>query len=59
MATNDYVKFVTQQFVRYMDQPKEERKKQRKERKQEKPPLLYHWFGMLPLSLKLLFRRKS
>ncbi|MCZ0754644.1 YqzE family protein [Anoxybacillus sp. J5B_2022] len=59
MATNDYMKFVTEQFVRYMDQPKEERKKLREKRKQEKPPFLYHWFGMIPFSLKLLFRRKS
>ena len=26
MKTNDYVKYMTQQFVQYMDQPKEERK---------------------------------
>ncbi|WP_084278794.1 YqzE family protein [Anoxybacteroides tepidamans] len=58
MSTNDYVKYVTQQFVRYMDEPKEERKKRREARKQEKPPLLYHLFGMVPFSLKLLFRRK-
>ncbi|WP_199425704.1 YqzE family protein [Thermaerobacillus caldiproteolyticus] len=59
MSTNDYVKFVTQQFVTYMDQPKEERKKKRVQRKQEKPELLYRWFGMIPFSLRLLFRRKS
>ncbi|MBA2873455.1 YqzE family protein [Thermaerobacillus caldiproteolyticus] len=59
MSTNDYVKFVTQQFVTYMDQPKEERKKKRVQRKQEKPALLYRWFGMIPFSLRLLFRRKS
>jgi hypothetical protein len=59
MAANDYVKFVTQQLVAYMDLPKEERKKRRMQRKQEKPPLAYHWFGMIPLSLRLLFRRHS
>jgi hypothetical protein len=59
MSTNDYVKFVTQQFVSYMDQPKEERKQKRKQRKQEKPPFLYHWFGIIPFSLGLLFRRKK
>ena len=26
MSTNDYVRFVTQQFVSYMDAPKEDRK---------------------------------
>ena len=59
MAANDYVKFVTQQFVAYMDLPKEERKQKRMQRKQEKPPLLYRWFGMIPVSLRLLFRRHS
>ncbi|HEO8418669.1 TPA: YqzE family protein [Yersinia enterocolitica] len=27
MNTNDYVKYLTQTFVQYMDQPKEERQK--------------------------------
>ncbi|AGT32768.1 hypothetical protein M493_12605 [Geobacillus genomosp. 3] len=58
MAVNDYVKFVTQQFVAYMDMPKEERTRRRSERKQERPPLSYHLFGMMPLSLRLLFRRR-
>ncbi|ANB61715.1 yqzE-like family protein [Anoxybacillus amylolyticus] len=55
---NDYMKFMTQQFVRYMDQPKEERKRMREQRKQEKPPLLSHWFGMIPFALQMFFRRK-
>ncbi|ARA99151.1 MULTISPECIES: YqzE family protein [Geobacillus] len=59
MAVNDYVKFVTQQFVAYMDMPKEERTRRRSERKQEKPPLSYRLFGLMPLSFRLLFRRRS
>ncbi|MGZ0086322.1 MULTISPECIES: YqzE family protein [unclassified Geobacillus] len=59
MAVNDYVKFVTQQFVAYMDMPKEERRKRRQSRKQERPPLSYHLFGMVPFSLRLLFRRRA
>ncbi|NNU84472.1 YqzE family protein [Geobacillus sp. BMUD] len=58
MAVNDYVKFVTQQFVAYMDLPKEERRQRRQVRKQEKLPLSYRLFGMVPLSLRLLFRRR-
>ncbi|SID83498.1 Uncharacterised protein [Mycobacteroides abscessus subsp. abscessus] len=38
MKTNDYVKYVTQTFVKYMDQPKDERKKQKESRKDEKEP---------------------
>lgn len=58
MSANDYIKYATQQLVRYMDEPKEARRKRREARKQEKPPLLYHLFGMIPLSLRLLFRKK-
>ncbi|AEH47244.1 YqzE family protein [Parageobacillus thermoglucosidasius] len=59
MSTNDYVKFFTQQLVTYMDLPKEERIKKRMQRKREKPPLSYRWFGLIPISLRLLFRRHS
>ncbi|AMX82910.1 hypothetical protein GS3922_04005 [Geobacillus subterraneus] len=58
MAVNDYVKFVTQQFVAYTDMPKEERTRRRSERKQEQPPLSYRLFGLMPLSLRLLLRRR-
>ncbi|MED0654108.1 YqzE family protein [Anoxybacillus geothermalis] len=58
MAVNDYVKFVTQQFVAYMDLPKEERRQLRQVRKQEQLPLSYRLFGIVPLSLRLLFRRR-
>ncbi|GMB07647.1 YqzE family protein [Thermolongibacillus altinsuensis] len=58
MSTNDYVKYMTEQFVRYMDQPKEERRKLREQKRQEKPPFLNRWFGMLPLAISMLFKRK-
>lgn len=48
MKTNDYVKYITQTFVKYIDQPKEERKRIRLERKQAKASFWYRWFGILP-----------
>lgn len=48
MKTNDYVKYITQTFVQYIDQPKEERKKMRQERKETKASFWYRWFGILP-----------
>lgn len=33
MAGNDYVKFMTEQVVKYLDQPRDERKKQRQQKK--------------------------
>ncbi|MFD3447751.1 YqzE family protein [Microbacteriaceae bacterium 4G12] len=57
MSTNDYVKFVTQQFVSYMDSPKQDRKQRRVQRRQEKEPFLIRWFGVLPLGTVLLYRK--
>jgi hypothetical protein len=51
MKTNDYVKYVTQTFVKYMDQPRDERKKQKESRRDEKEPFLFKWFGIIPYAL--------
>ncbi|MEW9107721.1 YqzE family protein [Cytobacillus gottheilii] len=48
MKSNDYVKFMTETFVKYMDQPKDERKKNRQQKKVEKEPFLFRWFGVIP-----------
>lgn len=59
MSANDYVKFVTQQVVRYMDQPKEVRTETKKLKKLEKEPFLTKWFGMLPLSVMMMVKNKK
>ncbi|WP_028399183.1 YqzE family protein [Ectobacillus panaciterrae] len=59
MSTNDYVKFVTQQFVTYMDSPKQDRKQKRQQRRSEREPFLSRWFGVLPLSIALLYRKSA
>lgn len=59
MSTNDYIKFLTQQFVRYYDVPKGERRERREQRKEEKPSFSYRWFGILPFAMKMLFRRNT
>ncbi|MDP4162828.1 MAG: YqzE family protein [Bacillota bacterium] len=51
MKTNDYVKFMTQTMVQYMDLPREERKKRKQERKEAKAAFWYRWFGILPYVL--------
>ncbi|MBU9712232.1 YqzE family protein [Evansella tamaricis] len=57
MKTNDYVKFMTQQFVTYTNQPKEERKAKREERKSVQPPRSHRWFGLVPFAISQSFRR--
>jgi hypothetical protein len=58
MKTNDYVKYITQTFVKYIDQPKDVRKKKKYVRKETKEPFLYHWFGVIPYALISFFKRK-
>ena len=58
LSTNDYVKFVTQQIVSYMDKPKEVRKESRMNHKSERMPLVNRWFGVIPSSIMLLLKRK-
>lgn len=48
MKTNDYVKYVTETVVKYIDQPKDERKKLKMEKKGIQEPFWYRWFGVLP-----------
>ncbi|MGN1387137.1 MAG: YqzE family protein [Bacillus sp. (in: firmicutes)] len=59
MKTNDYIKFLTQEFVTYVDQPKDQRKKKKQSRnKQEKPIYTSRWFGLIPFALLLAFKKK-
>lgn len=51
MKTNDYVKYMTQTIVKYVDQPKDERMRLRTERKETKASFWYRWFGILPYVL--------
>jgi hypothetical protein len=48
MKTNDYVKYMTQTIVKYVDQPKDERKRLRDEKRQTRASFWYRWFGILP-----------
>lgn len=56
---SDLVKFMTQQFVEYMETPREVRKQARSEAKANKEPWLTHWFGWGPMGLKLWWKGKS
>lgn len=50
-SSNDLIKYFTEQIVRYLDTPKENRPKK------EKESLSYHWFGLIPLSLSMIFQK--
>ncbi|MFT8317508.1 MAG: YqzE family protein [Sporolactobacillus sp.] len=48
MKSEDYVRYLTEQFVRYMETPRDERKKVRREHKAVRPPMRNQLFGQIP-----------
>lgn len=59
MSGNDYVKFMTQEIVKYMDMPQDEKKKRKEIKKTHREPITNHMFGVIPFALKFLFKRKN
>ncbi|MDF2945720.1 MAG: hypothetical protein K0S51_399 [Bacillales bacterium] len=59
MKTNDYIKYVTQEFVKYMNQPDEVKKKIKEEKKQNQEPFLTKWFGVLPISVSIMMSKDA
>lgn len=57
MSTNDYIKYITQQLVRYFQVPKAERKERREQKREEKTDLSFRLFGFIPFALKMFFRK--
>ncbi|MHA7963817.1 YqzE family protein [Paenibacillus sp. CAU 1782] len=56
---DDLVKFMTEQFVTYMETPREVRKQARTEAKAVREPWLTRWFGWGPLGLMLWWRGRN
>ena len=59
MKTNDYVKYITQTVVQYIDQPQNERKKLRQEKKEQRATFMYRWFGIVALRFYAPAKRKE
>lgn len=59
MKTNDLVKYFVQTFVKYMDQPKEERTQLKKLKKEEKEDFMYRWFGLIPFVVANGIRKRK
>lgn len=59
MKTNDYVKYVTETLVQYMEQPRAKRKLRRQDKKQLQQPFINKWFGILPYAIFYFFKKKE
>jgi len=55
MKQNEYIKFMTEQLVTYMDKPKEERKKTKNNKEQN--GFSNRWLGLFPFTIKLLLKK--
>ncbi len=59
MSNNEYVKFMTQRIVKYMDTPKDERKKTKEDQKKEEMTVSNKWFGVFPFAFRLLIQKRK
>ena len=50
----EFVKYVTEKVVHYIDTPSDQRREKRALRKQSSEPWQTRWFGMIPMALSML-----
>jgi len=58
LSGNDYVKFMTEELVSYLNLSTDEKKKRKTERKNKSGSFSSHWFGIVPMAFQLLFNKK-
>ncbi|WP_229683034.1 YqzE family protein [Virgibacillus oceani] len=59
ISGNDYVKYMTEQVVTFMDMPRNERKSRRKHKKSDVSLLSNKWLGVLPFALKMFMKKTN
>jgi hypothetical protein len=59
MKSEDYVKYLTEQLVRYMETPRAQRRKSRLESKAIRPALRNQLFGQIPDAIENYIKRLS
>lgn len=58
MSTTEYVKYMTVTLVTHFEMPRAERKQMRLQKKEVRRPFLDQCFGLIPISLSMIFRRR-
>lgn len=56
---NDLAKYMAEQFIHYMETPKEQRRQTKSSAKALREPWLTRWFGWGPAGLVIWWRMKS
>lgn len=54
---DDFVKYLTERVVKFVETPKEVRRQKKAGRKEVKEQWQYRWFGMLPFAIRMWFGR--
>lgn len=57
MKSQEWIKYLTEEFVQYVDTPKDQRIKKRQEKKEVQGTWGQHWFGVLPMAIGMFFKR--
>jgi len=50
---DELIKYLTEQFVNYMETPREVRKQTRASQRELREQWQYRWFGMIPLAIRM------
>lgn len=57
MSGLEYLKYVTEQVTIHLDLPTEDKRKKKQSEKKAYPSMSNHWFGMIPFSIKSIFKK--
>ncbi|MEN1970573.1 YqzE family protein [Lentibacillus sp. N15] len=57
MSGNDYIKYVTEKVVAYMNAPSEHRHTQKEKNNKEENVYSNRWFGVLPFMVKSMIKK--
>lgn len=59
IKTDDYIKYLTEKVVAYMDTPRDVRKEKKVLLKSTREPWPVRWFGMVPLSVHIWWEKRK
>ncbi len=59
LSTRDYLQFITEQFVTYLDMPADEKRRRKEAKKRSKWSSTNKWFGTLPLALRIMRQQSN
>ncbi|WP_430785300.1 YqzE family protein [Virgibacillus flavescens] len=59
MSGNEYIKYLTGRFISYLDSSNEERNNRKMKKKKTQDVISNRWLGMLPLAIKVFWKKAN